>query len=284
MQTIKYIITAVVIATTACSVNGASSYRENERDSLKIHKEKADSMFNLYRKIAKLDFEMHRKKVNEEYAEALKGTWDLMETKISKQTRSSLPKPLIYKDSSDANDNSYSRTEIIPKDTLRKEPTKIEPQTSNEKVYNDFHNIGKFYGTPIFLSHPYEITYSLTNNRPLGVGNMWRKMSDDVDLYLLIDECQQLKKRLDLNDWGYYKLTQFISDKVSGKKDSDTSRLLTIFMLANSGYRVRIGKANDRLQVLLPFDNSIAEWSSTKIDRINYLSYTHLTLPTILRV
>lgn len=277
MLTIKYLITAVVITTTACSVNGATSFRENKSDSLKIHKEKADSMFNLYRKIAKLDFEMHRKRVNEEYAEALKGTWDLIETKISKQTRSSLPKPLIYQDSSDAEDNSYSVKEIIPEDTLSTETTKIELQTPKEKVNNTlnaFNNIGKFYGTPIFLSQPYEISYSLTYNTPSGVSAMWEKMSDDVDLYLLIDECLQLKKRLNLNDWGYYKLTQFISDKVSGEKDSDSSRLINMFILANSGYRVRIGKAKDRLQLLIPFNNNIAEWSATEIDNINHYIIT----------
>lgn len=278
MNVFKYIITAVVMMTTAGFINGATSYSQSVPDSMNIYRNKAKELFNRYKEDAFNEFETYRKKVNAEYAEALKGKWDPMPVKVSKQTRTSPPKPLIRENQTDSIHNEVPEEETLPEDTVANDKSKIGVQPIEDNIDNASIFVGNFYGTPIVLSQPFDRSYSLPENSPAGVSALWRKMNDDDDMFLLIEECKQLKSLLNLNDWGYYKLAEFIADKVSGEKDSDISRVINMFILANSSYRVRIGKAHNRLQILMPIDNAIPNWSYAEFDGAKHYVVTDKNL------
>lgn len=78
-------------------------------------------------------------------------------------------------------------------------------------------------------------------------------------------ECADLKKRLRLNDWGYYKLVWTLGDAFCGA-GTDESVLVQSFLMAEAGYKVRLARGDGRLRLLLALDGQVYEHPYFRID------------------
>jgi hypothetical protein len=72
----------------------------------------------------------------------------------------------------------------------------------------------------------------------------------------LIKDCITLRNQLDLCDWGYLLLLKTISETFFNKT-SNEAVLLQMFILTQSGYKVRIARTDSRLALLVPFRQTI---------------------------
>ncbi len=285
MKITKLFVTTVAFVTTVVSVNGTFIGRDDEVDSIVCEYRKAILELELYKKKATKVFDDYRVKVNEDFAEALKEAWEIFPTKRTRPIRISPLEPVIidnvkdstvYKTSASGSGNDSMLLDKSGESTFAED---VYLHDDKENTYELF-----FYGTPVSVSKCFKLSYSLKQNDPVNVGEFWKSLGDNGYLLSIVDECQNLKKILNVGDWGYYRLVSMVADKISGNVDSDTSRVISMFILANSGYVIRIGQADGRLQLLLPVANDIPNWSYVEINGLRYYVVNSRMLKKDLRV
>jgi hypothetical protein len=80
-----------------------------------------------------------------------------------------------------------------------------------------------------------------------------------------------LRDRLKLCDWGYLDMLKTLSEKFFGKSGNEAV-LMQMFILVQSGYKVRIARTGERLTLLVPFVQTaiVYEYSYIPIDGVKY--------------
>ena len=116
------------------------------------------------------------------------------------------------------------------------------PMTATQNVY--------LYGS----SFPFHLdnydTPKLKDASEKSVAKMWNQLSDPSYDYL-IAECLQQRESRNLCDWAYVKLTQQVAEKQFGK-DTNEAIVMQMYLLTQSGYKMRIARDNsDHLLLLM---------------------------------
>ena len=65
----------------------------------------------------------------------------------------------------------------------------------------------------------------------------------------LLNQCQQIRKELKLNDWGYYTLIKEVSNKLCS--NANESAMLQFFLLNQAGYQTKVARKGDNSKLLL---------------------------------
>jgi hypothetical protein len=86
----------------------------------------------------------------------------------------------------------------------------------------------------------------------------------------LINDCLELRKKLNLCDWGYILLLKTLSETWYRSATSNEAVLFQMFILTQSGYKARIARSDSRLVLLIPSDRVIYEYSYLMIDGEKY--------------
>jgi hypothetical protein len=115
-----------------------------------------------------------------------------------------------------------------------------------------------FGGTELYLPNPG--MPELDIDAPLSNGDFssaWLAFSE-WDYQEMLAECEAVRTRAKLNDWGYFKLISGAAAALY-PGDSLTADIVTWFLLVKSGYDVRAGYSADgrNMYILLPADNMI---------------------------
>jgi len=112
------------------------------------------------------------------------------------------------------------------------------------------------------------LRFSLSGVSEQNVAQAWLILSDSK-YNALINECLNLRDKLNLSDWGYLQMLKAMSEKFLGKT-SNEAVLLQMFILTQSGYKVRIARANNQLALLVPFRETVYEYSFLFINGERY--------------
>lgn len=126
-----------------------------------------------------------------------------------------------------------------------------------------------YYGTKcvVSLGSEHRFTLSAVNNG--AIADAWEVMSSER-FYAVADEMEMLRQNLQLCDWGYVKLTECATKAFFGAKSSNEARLMQIFFLTQSGFKVRIGYADNRLLLMMPSTLDIPRYSYIALEGSNY--------------
>ena len=115
-----------------------------------------------------------------------------------------------------------------------------------------------FYNTACNVRLDNSLRFSLHDISEKSVADEWKKLSGKQSDALIYD-CLSLRDQLNLSDWGYMQLLKTISENFFGK-DSNEAVLLQMFILTQSGYKVRIARGENRLALLVPFQQTIYDY------------------------
>lgn len=102
-----------------------------------------------------------------------------------------------------------------------------------------------------------------------GVADGWTALSSD-DYLPAIAECLAYRNRLRLCDWGYVRLLERMTTSFFTPEKQNEARLMQMYFLTQSGYKVRIARLQNRLVLLLPSKEKIYEYSSLNIGEYTY--------------
>lgn len=142
---------------------------------------------------------------------------------------------------------------IVPAQPISPQPQPIAPI----EVVPDLETAGQsftFFGTDCEVSIPKSHGLDLEKLSNNNIANAWMRLSED-DFANTIKECLELRDSLSLNDWCYLKMLDALGNAIYG--DSNESRLFTAYVLAQSGYTVRLMKANGQLGMLYAPDYTV---------------------------
>ena len=108
-----------------------------------------------------------------------------------------------------------------------------------------------FYQTECKVSLEPDQKIVLTNLSEEKIAKAWTQFSQP-EYNALINDCLELRTRLNLCDWGYIQLIQRLSEKHYNSTTSNAAVVLQMYLLTQSGYKLRIAKSGERLALLVP--------------------------------
>ena len=225
----------------------------------KLRKEYDDT-----RRKAEEEYAAFRKKANEEYAAAMREAWEEMGVHPAepkpKEVRPPMPRTKAP--------GKMPTTVKLPVSTVLPSPAKLPPaplppipEPEQEMPTMQF----SVYGTDCMAhADASGLRFTLPSVDEKSIAAAWQQLSMEKYDGLLHD-CLARREEMRLSDWGYLRLLQGASDKLLGKGTNEAV-LLQMYLLAQSGYRVRICRVNGHLALAIPFNNSIYNYSYVTID------------------
>lgn len=240
--------------------------RQQMREQYERQKGLARQQYDDARRKAEAEYAAFRKKANEEYAKAAGRAWTKkdVEPAIPKPKEPEPPKP------PQPQPNKKPSTDPLPKGDVVLPPIKVvpvppppipAPEPSAPIVSFDF------YGTTCSVhADGNDLQFKLSSLDEKSITKSWQQLSQEKYDGLLHD-CLAQREALGLSDWGYVCLLRSISGQLLGK-NSNEAVLLQMYLLTQSGYRVRMGREESQLVLLVPFDHAIYNYSYIRIDNI----------------
>ena len=139
------------------------------------------------------------------------------------------------------------------------ETVAIQPQkpivTTNPKVDTSRPLKFMFYNTECSVSFDSSCSINLASLAENDVASAWQSVASGR-FDRIFQECQILRKTLNLNDWGYYRLVQTVGDACFGVS-SDKSQLLQSFLLSEAGFKMRLARGDGRLRLLVGVEQKV---------------------------
>ena len=237
----------------------------------KVKDEQKDAFkeFEDFKRQAYQEYENFRRQANEEYAKFMEEAWKSFDIQPAEEPPAKPKPPVPLVDDTELtptptpDPNPDPRPVIeavrvpdpvvleeIPRPDLSQaeRPKPMEPivptavpMTAAQNVY--------LYGSPFSFHLDNNETPTLKDASEKSVAKMWKQLSDPSYDYL-IAECLQQRDSHNLCDWAYVKLTQEVAERQFGE-DTNEAAVMQMYLLTQSGYKMRIGRDNKNHLLLL---------------------------------
>ena len=239
----KYILILAILTAGGTSVFGQESFEEWKRQQ--------DTEFKRYVEEQDRQFAEFLEKEWEEF-QAFKG---MVFDEEPKPLYAPRVKPAASKDER-AEAGAIDRKELtIP--SPEKESTDTKPLNETEYTEKGPKRFTfTFFDTELSIEDPgkpeLKVSLPLSNT---SFSDAWLVLSE-WGYTGVVEECQEIKKKTKLNDWGYYLLVHSLSTAMFPKNavHRDT---FSWFLLVQSGYDYRIGYNSDQVYLLVPTEDKM---------------------------
>lgn len=126
-----------------------------------------------------------------------------------------------------------------------------------------------YYGTPIRLQYDLQLDainmQGVTENE---IGKAWSELCK-INYAPLVKDLFEARNRMNLNDWGYYQLIRQFSDNAF-QKDSQKSKFIAWFLLTKSGFKAKLGRAENQFLLMVSMKSNLYAVSFITIDDVKY--------------
>lgn len=163
---------------------------------------------------------------------------------------------------------------VSPPATPPSTPPKVTPSPSvspkppeHPEKYQEiqFH----FFGTLIKMQYDKAIhtpvSQTITNET---ISEFWKSLGT-ADNKHLVDQAQDYRKQLGLNDWGYAVFAHHLGENIYGDSQNSAG-LFTWFILLKSGYEARVGFNENTVYLLLPSENTLYSIPYLTVDETKF--------------
>ena len=242
--------------------------QQQMREKYEKQKQQAQHQYDDARRKAEAEYAAFRKRANEDYAAAMQQGWSKMgvEPAVPKPAEPKPPRPPQPKLEKLPTSNPLPQSEVVPQPP-KMDPVPLPPIPEPEPTVPTVQV--PFYGTTFTVHADREaLRFHLSSLEERSIAEAWKQLSSDKYDGLLHD-CIAQREMLHLSDWGYLCLLRNTCEQLLGK-GSDEAVLLQMYLLAQSGYRARIARADNKLVLLVPFNRSIYNYSFINIDGVEH--------------
>lgn len=206
--------------------------------------------FEEFRRNARSEFQNFRNRVNREYAEFVKEAWaSFLANPAVPQPKEEEKPPVVIKDNERdkaLSDNPLPIKETVTLPAPEPQPKPVAPireQPKADEQQNDF----AVYGTSMKVRFNDDQKFVLSSLDGNAIAKAWERLSDN-DYNNTIRDCLALRITRHLSDWAYLNMLSAMSESLLGKTNEAT--LLTAFIFCQSGYKMRLAIAGDKLRML----------------------------------
>ena len=153
---------------------------------------------------------------------------------------------------------------VLPEVVQPSEPLPVENPDIKSNSFSSISFYGANISVPVDPGYDFHLAEEI-NEETISKG--WEDLAgsfyNNVPALLFKE-----KKRLNLNDWGYYRLVKDYSEKIS--PDRNEQVFIQWFLLLRSKYKTRLAYENSKLYLLLPSLNTIYEMPYFTFDGLRY--------------
>lgn len=238
--------------------------------SFEKYKERTLSDFNSYRDEQQRAFKEYRDRVNAEFADYMRCAWSEHKAQPAEPVpdRPEPPRPVVKDPDTGPSNDPIPFDNVISTPDPVLPPQPVVPLPAPERPEQPLFAF-TFYGTPCTVSLDAGHHFTLRGVDENTVADIWTRLSSDAYLSI-VSECLAWRDQLHLCDWGYVRFVERMTISFFGADEQNEARLMQMYVLAQSGYKVRIARADNRLVLLLPSEGDIYEYSYLAISGCKY--------------
>ncbi|MDE6379012.1 MAG: hypothetical protein K2L11_00960 [Muribaculaceae bacterium] len=284
----KYVrVTSAISLVFAIGISTNSLYAQNTYFDKYVDNAWKD--FGHYVKTSRKEFEEYRNRVNQEFAEFMRGKWDRHEAEdpVPAPPLPEPPEPTVANPEDEPSNDKLPFAEIIPVPDVPAPPVALLPSFDGEEpelkvtptlpsdpiAIRPPKHPGKeiafnYYGSLCRIPFNKPVRVTLNGADENSVADAWNRLTSEETVDL-VRHCVDLRDRLCLPDWGYLRLVENLSNTLC-PGDRNAATLLQMFLLTQSGYKVRIGRRDDRLLLLIPSSENIYNFSYIPNGNLRY--------------
>ena len=226
--------------------------------------------FEEFKKSQNSEFKDFKDKRDQEFSNLLKNKWKTFES-LKGNEPPSVPKPPKQPDTlptAPIQQDSNNLKKIIIIDTLR---LNIDTSESTSKI-DSLENLPnalkfKFYNKNIFVKYDTKLISHLSVINEKGISDYWINMSKS-EYEIFLSQLIKISQELQLNDWGKFDLIDKISNELF--EDKNDRALFVFFILNHWGMDAKVGKINNDIALLIPFQNIIYKKSFLVLNTNKY--------------
>lgn len=249
------------MATAACA-----------QDSLDEYRKQVQSEYQGFAREAREEYANFRDRANAEYGKFMQEPWQAAEVLPPDPVpvRPEPPKPQVKKpETGTIPPQELPYAEVVPLPAPRPAPEPVGPIPLPEKLTGELFSFA-FYHTPCKVHLSAGQKYTLSSADEKAVANAWKRLSAS-DYNVLVNDCLELRQQLALCDWAYVKLLQQLTESYFGSAKSNEAVVMQMFILTQSGYKVRIARSMDKkLVLLLPSESDIYRYGFLRMGGVKY--------------
>jgi hypothetical protein len=163
-----------------------------------------------------------------------------------------------------------TKTQIMPDEKMEKTPEKTpaeEPENFGRAMIHF-----DFYGAGTKALYPENLPV-LEQIDEENIEMYFEKACKLVVIHDLVEELQETKEQMRLNDWGYYKLVEETARSLESVEHRQV--LLTWVIMLKSGYNVKVGFNSDDLFLMFPAHEEIFSSLYFTMNGISYYIQTN---------
>ncbi len=248
-------------------------YAQNDFDNWR---KQSNQEFETFKAKSEQEFRDFRAQVNAEFAEFMSQSWEKFQASEGIPIPPS-PDPItppVVEPENKPTTEPLPFGKVIPLPTPTPRPKPISPIQIPTPPETPLPEIVKpefsflFYNTECKVTLDNTLLFSLRDASEESTAKAWEILAGN-QYDALISDCLNLRNQLNLCDWGYMQLLKNLSDRFLGK-ESNEAVLLQMFILTQSGYKVRLARTNNRLALLIPFQEPIYEYTFLNINGVKY--------------
>ena len=229
-----------------------------DTQSFEAYKNKMQNEMAHYRDSLVNDYEAFRQKANAEYARFMKDRWEAFGVTKARPVPE-IPEPINpvhYRKDDDLSSTKLPLKTITklpqPKENPLK-PADRPPVTLPQNLQKEHSFL--YHNTPCVVRIENGMNVKIESLTENDIANAWEKMAS-ADNGLLLSDCLNLRAKMNLCDWAYISMLKSLASSFYGGKCNEAV-LLQTYLLAQSGYALRIANNGKILVLCMPFDGDI---------------------------
>lgn len=227
-----------------------------------------------FKKQALQKYNDFRMQANEQYAVFLKQAWEQYNAlpAIPKPKDETVPPVTIPEEDKDKTikSNPIPINEVVVPPTPDPQPTPIEPIKENSQPQErtiDF----VYCGTQCRIRLIKNLNLTLQNCSNEQLSNVWTQLSAEGVLNNTIRDCLAIRVGRNLCDWAYLNLLSSFSKAIYG--NSNEATMLTSYIYAQSGYKMRLGRNEQNIYLLYASEHGIYDIAYFDIDGLKFYPF-----------
>ena len=206
------------------------------------------------------NFNDYRQKLNAEYVSKTREKWKDFNSfrGLTLPDRDAKPVSPINMSDEDARRDKQDRNigfdgVVNPiKDNRRAQPIAPVQEVPED---NPQHLTFSYLGTSLQVRKPQGGRVSLSGTDENSVADAWNKLCESRFNNMIID-CVKLRSSLNLCDWAYLMMLQSLGNSFCGN-GSNEATLLMAYIFSQSGYKMRLGQADGKLEMLYASQHNV---------------------------
>lgn len=206
------------------------------------------------------NFNDYRQKLNAEYVSKTREKWKDFNSYrgLTMPDRDAKPvNPINMSDEDarrDKKDNRLNIDGVVNPIRNNSTPSPIAPVQEVPDNYPQ-HLTFSYLGTSLQVRRPQGTGFSLSGIDENAVADAWERLCDPRFNNMIID-CIKLRSSLKLCDWAYLMMLQALGNSYCGSNTNEAT-LLMAYIYSQSGYKMRLGQANGKLQMLYASQHNV---------------------------